>query len=83
MKSVRHWTGQSNSVAWCLQKMLQVPDASLDDSDPPRLQLAAQTIARVADDQAAQAAQPEAQHAELAQAPVIPVAAPRAGGADW
>jgi hypothetical protein len=58
-----------SDVAWCLQKILQLADASLDEDDPPHLQLAAQTIARVADDQAEHAARLEALQAERAQAP--------------
>jgi len=67
-------------VAWCRQKILQVADASLDDTDPPHLQLAARTIARVAGEQAEYDAQLEAQQAKRAQTPAVPVTAP---GADW
>jgi hypothetical protein len=72
-----------SDVAWCLQKILQVADASLDDTDPPHLQLAAQTIARVADDQAEHAARLEAQQADRAQAQVDPITPTSPNRADW
>jgi len=35
-------------VAWCLQRVLQVADSALDETDPPHLRLAAETIQRLA-----------------------------------